>query len=76
MIPHLSVPVLEHGSTEVGADLVVDCPGCRRAVVHPGVGRDGGAALAECRRCDIYFIFDPGSVRPALEPKGEARPCP
>jgi hypothetical protein len=39
--------------------LVLDCPFCGRPVLYPGLAGDGSEAMAECDRCDVYFVFDP-----------------
>jgi hypothetical protein len=35
----------------------LNCPRCGGPIAHPGYGRDGSTAMAECLRCDI--LFDP-----------------
>jgi hypothetical protein len=44
--------------------LVLDCPFCGRPVAYPGVASDGSEPLAECDRCDVYFVFHPDEVYP------------
>lgn len=42
--------------------LVLDCPFCGHQVPYPGPAGDGSETLAECDRCDIYFVFDGDEV--------------